>query len=52
MDRDEKNDFLLRGMGWIPIHFWSKDVVENLQDCLDIVDEFVAYYFEGIEADV
>ena len=31
--RDNMNDKLLRRLGWIPIHFWSRDVDLNLDSC-------------------
>lgn len=32
--RDKRNDLLLSEMGWTPIHFWEKDVKNNLQSCV------------------
>lgn len=37
--RDSKNDVLLTGMGWIPIHFWEKEVKRDLPNCLQAIDE-------------
>lgn len=28
--RDIKNDTLLQQKGWIPVHFWSKDVIKDV----------------------
>ncbi|MBQ7266418.1 MAG: very short patch repair endonuclease [Firmicutes bacterium] len=34
MARDVKVDAQLSEMGWIPIHFWEKKVMKNLDDCV------------------
>ncbi len=41
MARDFRNDTLLRQVDWIPIHFWEKDVLKSLPDCVSEVDERV-----------
>ena len=46
--RDKKNDTILRQKGWITLHFWSRDVENNLDGCLQIIDEFVQYQKDGI----
>lgn len=35
IDRDLKNDKLLRQMDWYPIHFWSNDVIKYCNQCID-----------------
>lgn len=35
--RDIRNDKLLIAMGWIPIHFWEKQVLKGLDDCVQII---------------
>ena len=35
MARDKRNDSLLTDMGWIPIHFWEKEVKKDLGSCID-----------------
>jgi DNA mismatch endonuclease (patch repair protein) len=49
IDRDERNDFLLRGLGWTPIHFWSKEVIDNIDACIGVIEDYVNYQLEGIE---
>lgn len=39
--RDNLNDKLLRQLGWIPLHFWSKDVEKYLKACVGVVEEFI-----------
>lgn len=48
INRDKKNDTILRQTGWITLHFWSRDIENNLDECLQIVDEFVQYQKDGI----
>ena len=35
IDRDLKNDKLLRQMDWYPLHFWSNDVIRYSGQCID-----------------
>lgn len=44
IDRDNLNDKLLRQQGWIPLHFWSKDVEKYLDACVGVVEEFIGSY--------
>lgn len=39
--RDQRNDRQLLQLGWTPVHFWEKDVLRQLQDCVDQIDELV-----------
>jgi len=39
--RDEKNDILLRQMGWIPLHFWESEINDNMSYCISSIEEFV-----------
>lgn len=41
MARDYRNDQLLLQDGWIPMHFWEKEVLKKLQDCIDQIDDLV-----------
>lgn len=47
LHRDAKNDKLLNGMGWISIHFWSKDIERNLSYCLNVIEDFIDYQMVG-----
>lgn len=39
MARDIRVDGKLRELGWIPIHFWSKDAIKNTDACIsDIIN--------------
>lgn len=37
IDRDLKNDKLLRQMDWYSIHFWSNDVIKYCNQCVEEV---------------
>ena len=39
--RDIHNDQLLLQLGWIPIHFWEKEVIKNLPECIAAIEETV-----------
>ena len=47
LHRDAKNDKLLNEMGWISIHFWSKDIERNLSYCLNVIEDFIDYQMGG-----
>ncbi|WP_115716381.1 very short patch repair endonuclease [Amedibacterium intestinale] len=38
IQRDIRNDNLLRQMDWTPIHFWSNDVLKYLEYCIEEVE--------------
>lgn len=44
IQRDIRNDNLLRQMGWIPIHFWSKDVEKYIEYCVDEIEQWISNY--------
>lgn len=37
MARDVRNDQQLKSNGWFPIHFWEKQVLDNLDYCIERV---------------
>ena len=41
MARDLRNDQLLTQAGWIPIHFWEKEVIKNLPACVAKIEETI-----------
>ena len=41
MARDLRNDQLLAQAGWIPIHFWEKEVMKNLPACVAEIEETI-----------
>lgn len=34
MARDKRNDKNLIEMGWVPVHFWEKEVLRDTNDCV------------------
>lgn len=41
MARDLRNNQLLMQTGWIPIHFWEKEVMKNLSACIAEIEETI-----------
>lgn len=41
MARDFRNDQLLIQSGWIPMHFWEKEVMKNLPACVTEIEETI-----------
>lgn len=37
MARDKKNDTLLLSLGWTPLHFWERQVIKQLDDCIAVI---------------
>lgn len=35
--RDKRVDIQLKELGWVPVHFWSKDIKNDLNGCIDII---------------
>ena len=50
MARDQRNDKLLIEMGWLPIHFWEKEVKKDLDGCVNkVIDAMQIQYANIIE---
>lgn len=47
INRDITNDMLLRKLGWIPIHFWSRDVEKNTEACVKEIEEVISYQIKN-----
>ena len=39
--RDNRNDKELRLIGWIPVHFWSKEVLNDVEGCVRDIEELI-----------
>lgn len=39
IERDRRNDTLLKGIGWASLHFWEKEVKRDLAGCIQTIDE-------------
>lgn len=40
-DRDMENDKKLLFLGWTVIHFWGKDILQNTEECIRVIEETV-----------
>lgn len=50
MARDVRNDQKLRNAGWVPIHFWEKEVLKTLDACVaEIEDTILALRVDSID---
>ncbi len=41
MARDLRVDKELVALGWIPIHFWSKEVKKDFTECIQVIKEMI-----------
>ena len=41
MARDFRDDQLLMQAGWVPIHFWEKEVINDLSTCVATIEEVI-----------
>ena len=41
MARDKRVDAQLQELGWIPIHFWEKQVLKNTDECVNTILELI-----------
>ena len=39
--RDLRDDHLLVQAGWVPIHFWEKEVIKDLSTCVATIEEII-----------
>jgi DNA mismatch endonuclease (patch repair protein) len=39
--RDQRNDQALLQLGWTPIHFWEKEVLKKLPNCVAEIDDLI-----------
>ena len=50
MARDSRNDQLLIQLGWMPVHFWEKEIIKDLPGCiLEIEEAMLAHLSEDRE---
>ena len=47
IDRDSRNDTLLKQKGWISLHFWSNDIKKNLDLIIQEIEEYIHYIDDG-----
>lgn len=47
IQRDIRNDNLLRQMEWIPLHFWGREVIQYPELCIEeILETISSMYYE------
>lgn len=54
MARDREDDRKLIAMGWVPVHFWGQDILENISGCMDAIDDLrfemqIGYWIDWID---
>ena len=50
--RDTRVDAELRQLGWIPLHFWSKQVLGSVEACADEIEEIIEELIHEKEDDL
>ena len=41
IDRDEEIDKTLLFLGWTVIHFWGKDILKSIDECIRVIEETI-----------
>lgn len=41
MERDSRVDKELLALGWVPVHFWTKEVTKSKNECIQCIQEIV-----------
>lgn len=41
MERDQEKDKLLRFEGWTVIHFWGKEILQDTDECIKVIEETI-----------
>lgn len=41
MERDEENNRQLLFLGWTVIRFWGKDILNNVAECITVIEETI-----------
>ena len=41
MERDREKDAALRGAGWTVLHFWGKDIANDVDSCIAVIEETI-----------
>lgn len=39
--RDKRNDALLTAKDWLYVHFWEKEVLKDLDGCVQVIEELI-----------
>ena len=41
IERDREKDTFLSSLGWTVIHFWGKEIKQDLKGCLQTIEEMI-----------
>lgn len=41
IERDHTTDQSLAQIGWIPVHFWEKDILKNVEGCVTAIEDII-----------
>ena len=41
IERDHTTDLSLAQIGWIPVHFWEKDILKNVEGCVTAIEDII-----------
>lgn len=41
ISRDRRNDLKLLELGWIPVHFWEKEIKDNVDKCTSAILDLI-----------
>ena len=41
IERDQLKDRELRALGWLPLHFWGKEITKDLDGCIKVIEESI-----------
>lgn len=41
IQRDIRNDRLLLSSGWVPLHFWEKEIKKDLEGCIQVIQDTI-----------
>ena len=44
IERDREVNQMLTGMGWTVLRFWSKDIISNPDECIEVIKEFIQQF--------
>ena len=44
IQRDIRNDRLLLSSGWVPLHFWEKEIKKDLEGCIQVIQDTILQF--------
>jgi DNA mismatch endonuclease (patch repair protein) len=40
--RDQENDKALLASGWLPVHFWGREILRHKDDCVRVIEDLIS----------